>query len=189
MPSIKTTALAGLCALAAFSAVSTAQAGPLPAFGDTVSVTKDTPATRDTATISFAGLPSGQPLSVYPAPELLSGTFATTGVLNLLAYCTDLYNYSGSATYTVGNLTSSHQSNGTSDLSSTQLNNIGTLINNANKNPNVDQAATQLAIWSVEYGAAFSFTNASGSPAADEANYIGVLNGSAPQGVILYQLQ
>jgi hypothetical protein len=166
-----------------------AQAGTLLAhLGDTVRVTSNSSATNETATINFTHLPGGATsLSVYSAPELLSGTFGATNTAfsNLLFYCTDLYNYSSSsATYTVGYLTSSHQPSGTNDLTTTQLNNIATLIA-AN---NTDKSATQLAIWSVEYGSAFSFSGTSSATATDVTNYLGALNGTAPGNLQLYQL-
>jgi hypothetical protein len=164
-----------------------AKAGPLAAkFGDIVVVTSDQISSGETATISFVGLPTN-PLSVYSGPEKLFGTFgpAHTAFSDALVYCTDLYNYSAaSATYTVGYLTSSHQPSGNNDLSTLQVNNIATLIS-AN---HADQSATQLAIWSVEYGTAFSFTNTSTQTAADVAAYLAPLNGSAPRNVQLYQL-
>jgi len=163
-----------------------AKAGPV--LGDTVHVTSEAETeTADTAWISFSGLPGGGPLNVYTAPELLSGTFGVskTAFTNLLAYCTDLYHYSSPATYKVGSLTSSQQPTGANDLTTTQVNEIATLIS-ANHS---DQAATQLAIWSVEYGSAFSFSGASSSTTTDERNYLGALTGSAPANVIMYQLQ
>lgn len=183
-PLLTGTALAGAMLLSLMPAHATPQ---LPGLGDQVYVTNDTPATGDTATISFAHLP-GTPLSVYSAPELLSGTFGAAGTAftNLMAYCTDLYNYSGfPATYTVANLTSSHQPSGVDDLTTTQVNEIATLIA-ANY---ADLAATQLAIWSVEYGTAFSFSDTSDQTRADVASEIAALDGSAPSNVVLYQLQ
>jgi hypothetical protein len=174
-----------------------AQAGP--AFGDTVTVRAETETTGDTATISFSGLPAwnGQPagtsLTVHTAPVMLSGSFGAIGATNtafnnLLAYCTDLYEFSLTpATYTVRNLTSSHQpsTDAAFKLSANQVNQIANLIN-ANHS---DQAATQLAIWSVEYGGAFTFTGASASVTSDVTTYLHHLDSSAPQGFILYQLQ
>jgi hypothetical protein len=166
-----------------------ARAGPLMAqAGDTVIVTSDQISSSETATIKFAGLPGGAiSLAVYSGPEKLSGTFgaAHTAFNDLLFYCTDLYNYSsGSATYTVGHLTSSHQPSGVNDLTTVQVNNIATLIA-AN---HTDQPATQLAIWSVEYATAFSFTGTPAQTAADVGTYLASLNGSAPVDVQLYQL-
>ncbi len=166
-----------------------ADASVIPGFGNTVSVTSETETTGDTATISFGNLPGGNTsLSVYTAPALISGTYGAFNTIftALLGYCTDLYDYaSAKAKYTVGTLTSSHQSTGTNDLSQKQINEITTLIAANNK----DQAGTQLAIWSVEYGNAFSFSNASGSTGADAAAYLAALNGSTPADVALYQLQ
>jgi hypothetical protein len=165
-----------------------AHAGLLPAFGDTVRVTSETEATGDTATITFAGLPGGKPLNVYSSPELLTGSFGAmdTKFANLLVYCTDLYDYSASpATYTVGHLTSSHQPSPNQDLTAGQVNNIATLI----AAYHTDQAATQLAIWSVEYGTAFSFSNTSPTTVTDVKAYLAALNGSAPRNIVLYQLQ
>jgi hypothetical protein len=190
MTSIRKTFLAGLCALASFGTVSTAQAGLLPALGDTVNVTAEVETTGDTATISFAGLPGGVgSLSVYTAPVSLSGVFGMTSTVftGLVAYCTDLYHYSMTpALYTVGSLTSSNQPNNTPALTSLQVNNITALINNTS---HTDQAATQLAIWSVEYGTAFGFSDASGSTGSDATTYLAALTGAAPEGVTLYQLQ
>jgi hypothetical protein len=172
-----------------FGSVAPARAGSLMAqLGDTVHVTSDQISSGETATISFAGLPGNQTsLQVYSGPELLSGTYgaANTAFTNFLFYCTDLYNYSsGSATYTVGRLTSSHQPSGSNDLTTTQLNNIATLIS-ANHS---DQPATQLAVWSVEYGSAFGFTGAPAQTAADVVSYLAALDGSAPANMQLYQL-
>jgi hypothetical protein len=186
---VNTIARAGICALAVFSAVSAAHASPQLTLGQTVNVTTETETTGDTAIISFAGLPGGGPLDVYTAPVSLSGTFGATNTpfSGLLVYCTDLYHYSTTpASYTVELLTSSNQPNSTPVLTAAQINNIASLINDPT---HTDQAATQLAIWAVEYGSAFSFNNASGSTAADEGTYIAGLTGNAPTGVTLYQLQ
>lgn len=179
------TALGGALLLS----LGTAHATPLaPGLGDAVHVTGSS-RSDETATISFSGLPGGGPLSVYSGPETLVGTFtdATTNALTgLLAYCTDLYDYfSVPAEYTVGHLTSSHQPYGSDDLTTTQVNNIATLID-AN---HPDQSATQLAIWSVEYGGAFSFSGTSAGTATDVAAYISALDGSAPAHIALLQLQ
>jgi hypothetical protein len=167
-----------------------ARAGPsMNQVGEKVIVTSDQTSSNETATVSFAGLPGGKgSLSVYSGPEMLSGTFgpANTVFSDLLFYCTDLYNYSSSsAIYTVGYLTSSHQPSGTNDLIAVQVNNIATLIA-AN---HTDRPATQLAIWSVEYGKAFSFTGTPVQTAIDVQTYLTALNGSAPANVQLYQLQ
>jgi hypothetical protein len=182
-------AMLAAAALAGFLLVSLvpARAGLLLArFGDTVKVTGSQSSSGETAKISFVGLPAN-PLTVYSGPEKLSGTFGATNTAfnDVLVYCTDLYNYSASpATYTVGYLTSSHQPSGSNDLSTAQVNEIATLIA-AN---HADQSATQLAIWSVEYGKAFSFTGTPAQTATDVTAYLTALNGSAPANVQLYQL-
>jgi hypothetical protein len=177
------TALAGALLVAPVPAL----AGPfLAQFGDVVQVTSDRTSSSETAKISFAGLPTN-PLTVYSGPEMLSGTFgpAHTAFNDLVFYCTDLYKYSrATATYTVGSLTSSHQPSGNNDLTAAQVNNIATLIS-AN---HYDQSATQLAVWTVEYGNAFSFTGTSAQTAADVLAYLTPLTGSAPASVRLYQL-
>jgi hypothetical protein len=166
-----------------------AQADPLlPAFGDTVMVTSIANANGNTAIISFAGLPGGGSLDVYATPELISGTFGTasTPLNDLLVYCTDLYNYSAApATYTVGLLTSNRQPNSMPALTGAQIANIASLISNTQ---NTDQSATQLAIWSVEYGDAFSYFTTD-AITADVNAYLGGLTDQAPAGVDLYQLQ
>jgi hypothetical protein len=187
--SFKTTALAGLCALGFMACpIASAQAGYFMAqLGDTVTVSSLQNSSGETATISFAGLPS-TPLSVYSGPELLSGTFgaASMAFSNVLFYCTDLYHYSAApAAYAVSYLTSSHQPSGGNDLTTTQINKITTLI----AGNYADHSATQLAIWSIEYGSAFSFTGTSAQIASDVATYLSGLDGSAPANVQLYQLQ
>jgi hypothetical protein len=170
-----------------------AHAAPLlPALGNKVSVTSHSSANNDTARITFTGLSGGNPIDVYAAPELISGTFgASSSTLNnaltdLLVYCTDLHNYATfPATYTVGLLTSSNQPNSTPLLTAIQINNIATLINAKH----TDQTATQLAIWSVEYGSAFSYSNTSDGIATDVNSYINGLTGQAPANVAVYQLQ
>lgn len=188
-PTIRQTLVKSIGALAItlVGVAGTAHAAPMLSLGDTVQVTGESETTGDTAFITFAGLPGGQTLDVYTAPVTLTGSVNGIAFNDLLAYCTDLYNYSATpAIYTVGTLTSSHQPSGAADLSTTQVNNIATLIKNDWKG---DQAATQLAIWAVEYGDAFSFSNASGNTAADEAYDISMLDGSVPQGVEMVQLQ
>jgi hypothetical protein len=197
MPHAKTTTrgavLAGLCALSAFGITSTARAGPVPALGDIVSVTSEHETeTTDTATITFVGLPGGSQ-TVYTSPELLSGTFGPnpagtgTSFTDLLAYCTDLFHFSvAPALYTVALLTSSNQPGGPSDLTGTQQNQIANLISDPN---HTDQAATQLAVWHVEYGDAFSFTGTSSTILTDYNSYVGNLNGNTPQDIVMYQLQ
>jgi hypothetical protein len=186
---IRQAVLTACCALALLAAaMSPARAGYFLAhIGDTVSVTGSQPASSETATISFAGLPS-TPLSVYSSPEMLSGVYgaASTPFSGLLFYCSDLYNYSATpATYTVGYLTSSHQPSVGNVLSSMQLNKITTLL----AGNYADHSATQLAIWSIEYGNAFSFSGTSSQVANDVTSYLGGLDGSAPAGFRLFQLQ
>lgn len=177
-------------ALVAWIGTGTAHATPLlPGLGATVHVTSSQLAGSPTATISFAGLPGGNSsLTVYISPELFTGTFgaSNTPFSNLLVYCTDLHDYESTPeTYTVGYLTSSYQPNSTPALSTTQVNNIATLI----ADNYTDQAATQLAIWSVEYGNAFSFSNTTSTISNDVTTELAGLNGTAPPNEVLYQLQ
>jgi hypothetical protein len=172
--------------------VDRAQASPLmPGLGDTVNVATDTLVTNTTATINFPYLPNGnQSMSVYASPSWFSGTFGPTHTAfsNLLVYCTDLYDYSTTpTTYTVGTLTNSHQPNNNPEtaLTTGQVNKIATLIA-ANY---ADTTATQLAIWSVEYGDLFSFSNTASNIVTDVKNELDGLDGKAPANVALYQLQ
>jgi len=153
-------------------------AGPALANGDTVYVTSDSHSGA-TATINFAGLPGGGSLDVYSGPEFISGTFTgkTSGVFaNFMVYCTDLYNYFNvPSTYTVGPLTSSHQPSGNADLTTAQLNNIGELLAAHHS----DQSATQLAIWSEEYGSAFSYSGTDQATLTDVNAYLAALTGKS----------
>ena len=65
------------------------------------------------------------------------------------------------------------------------MNNIASLIASNYS----DQAATQPAIWSVEYGNAFLFSNTSSTITQDVATELAGLNGTAPPNEVLYQLQ
>jgi hypothetical protein len=193
---LKSSLLVGMNLLA-FSVA--AHARPVaPQVGDTVVVTGDTFQTTDTARISFSGLPSGTngQVEVYTGPDVLSGQFGTGGIANtpfsnLLVYCTDLYNYTVAppTTYVAGLLNTSHQAGADvpmdNQIGSIALNQIAALID-AN---NADQSATQLAIWSVEYGSAFSFVDNNAQTTADVATYIANAENAPIQNISLLQLK
>jgi hypothetical protein len=190
---ISTLAVLSVIGIVAKSVV--AQATPdVPTLHSTVSITSDVMDTSDTVTLTFAGVNGGKPISVYTNPDQLSGTFGTvsTPFANLFAYCTDLYHYTQTppVAYTVGHLTSSNQPAGDDDLTATQIANIIALIDNTS---HTDHAATQMAIWAVEYNTAnpnaVRFADATGSTETDEQTYLDGLTGVAPANVAVFELQ
>ena len=86
---------------------------------------------------------------------VLSGSGPNAGQ-TLLAWCLDIYTYLNNAsTYNLGTLTNAGTGGANPTLTNTQLGEIGALMANGerliNSSPN-QSAATQLAIWAVEYG-------------------------------------
>jgi hypothetical protein len=108
--------------------------------------------------------PAGLQNTSAPASEVaLSLTDGST----LLTWCVDIYDDAGTANYVSIQLATDRDNFGT-PLSQAQIGQIGGLIQHANTalagtpdpmGPTMDEisSATQLAIWSVEYGGGFSF--------------------------------
>jgi hypothetical protein len=85
----------------------------------------------------------------------------------LLAWCLDVYVYlQNSGTYQINPLTTAGSGGSNPALTSMQISQIGSLMVNGNAliqtspDPNVS-AAVQLAIWRIEYGNSFAYTNVS----------------------------
>src|SRR5664279_2016273 len=91
----------------------------------------------------------------------LIGAGANSGQ-NLLAWCLDVYDFlAGSGTYNIAPLTTAGAGGSNPSLTTTQIGEIGALMKNGDLHigDSTDvSAATQLAIWKVEYGAAFAYT-------------------------------
>lgn len=109
---------------------------------------------------------------------LLHGAGANTGQL-VAAWCLDIYDFlANSGTYTTGPLTTAG-SGGTNHtnptLTNVQISEIGSLMVNGvaliNTNTNVS-AATQLAIWMIEYGNTFSYSGVSSTVTALAQQYV-----------------
>ena len=85
----------------------------------------------------------------------------------LAAWCLDVYDFlTHSGTYTVGPLTTTGSGGSNPALTTTQISEIGSLMLKGNSLVNTGtnvSAATQLAIWIVEYGASFTFSGVSSS--------------------------
>ncbi len=97
---------------------------------------------------------------------VLHGSGANLGQ-TLDAWCLDVYDFlTHSGTYTVGPLTTTGSGGSNPGLSTTQISEIGSLMLKGNSligtGTNVS-AATQLAIWMVEYGASLTFSGVSTS--------------------------
>jgi hypothetical protein len=99
---------------------------------------------------------------------VLNGTGANAGT-TLPVWCLDIYNFlANSGTYNVGTLTMAGAGGLNPTLTATQIGQIGALMLNGGQliNSSADaSAATQLAIWKVEYGSSFAF-NGDLSPGA-----------------------
>ena len=92
---------------------------------------------------------------------VLDGAGANAGQFQA-AWCLDIYDFlTNSGTYTVTPLTTAGSGSSNPALTTTQIAEIGSLMVNGtariNTNTNVS-AATQLAIWMVEYGSAFTYS-------------------------------
>jgi hypothetical protein len=89
---------------------------------------------------------------------------------SIAVWCLDIFNLlTTSATFNVGPLTTAGAGGSNPTLSAAQISEIGSLMMHGNAliNSNTDvSAATQLAIWTVEYGNAFKFSGASSTLAA-----------------------
>jgi hypothetical protein len=114
----------------------------------------------------------------------LVGTGASAGI-NIMAWCLDVYDpllgsAGGSGSFTYNVTTPLLPPSGT--LSANQIGEIGGLMANGNANigtANVS-AATQLAIWEVEYGSAFRFAGVSWQTSNLATMLIGELGGMIP---------
>src|SRR5262249_37816125 len=101
----------------------------------------------------------------------------------ILAWCLDVYTYlQSSGTYTISPLTTAGSGSPNPTLTTTQIGEIGALMSHGealiNTGSNVS-AATQLAIWEVEYGASFTSNGISSSVSNLAATYVtDVTNGT-----------
>src|SRR5664280_2922903 len=113
---------------------------------------------------------------------------------NLLAWCLDVYNsLAPSGTYTIAPLTTAGAGGSNPSLTTTQIGEIGALMKNGDLHIGAStdvSAATQLAIWKVEYGAAFAYTGLDAGAIALAATYLTDAaaggTGWAPEGVNLF---
>ena len=78
------------------------------------------------------------------------------------AWCVDIYDFlTHSGTYTIGPLTTAGSGGSNPSLSTAQISQIGSLMVHGTALINTDtnvSAATQLAIWMVEYGIGFTYS-------------------------------
>ena len=117
---------------------------------------------------------------------VVNGSGANAGQ-TLYAWCLDIFDdlIQTASSFNVGTLTAGHSPGGSNPvLSASQLAAIGSLIlyGNANIGNAHVSAATQLAIWQVEYGNTFTFTGVGGATLALENT---LLSGVAPGGNLL----
>jgi hypothetical protein len=93
----------------------------------------------------------------------LIGTGPNIGQV-LLAWCLDVYTYlQHSGTYNIGLLGTGGSGGSNPTLTTGQINEISWLMTNGNANINTsnESAATQLAIWKVEYGSSLTYSGVS----------------------------
>jgi PEP-CTERM motif len=138
------------------------------------------------AHVSYAGSPNVSNEYVGSGEISLTVQDSPSGASSsLLVWCTDLFdNLAVPSVYDVSLLTRDHGTVGTL-LSALQLGQINALISHgsallASGFSNQVSSAIQLAIWSVEYGSAFSFTSDDGGVADLVSTYVGHVSGSAP---------
>lgn len=101
----------------------------------------------------------------------LNGTGPNMGQ-NLAVWCLDVFDQlqTGPYAYQETTVTAGLQLQGwTSPITTTQIQQIGDLMEQVNGGINNDKAAVQLAIWASLYGSGFSFLGGSGTLASDEA--------------------
>jgi hypothetical protein len=144
----------------------------LPVRADTIHVTSYATGLGENAHITYA--PSGDNNSYVFAGQIFLNT--DTGE-HLPTWCTDIFHtLTGTGYFTVQDPLSQNGSG--ASLSAGQVGQIGWLIdnfNNASTKTNRLASATQLAIWSVEYGAGFSFVSDDSllnGPTGDVANLV-----------------
>jgi hypothetical protein len=89
---------------------------------------------------------------------VLNGSGANAGQ-DILAWCLDIYTFlANTGTYGLSSLTTAGSGGSNPSLTATQIGEIGALMLNGDRLINTSRdvsAATQLAIWKVEYGASF----------------------------------
>jgi hypothetical protein len=107
---------------------------------------------------------------------VLLGSGTNTGQ-NILAWCLDIYTYlTRSGSYSVGSLTTAGSGGSNPSLTNIQIGEIGALMRNGNALINTSRdvsAATQLAIWEVEYGPGFHFSGLGSGVTSLAQKYIG----------------
>src|ERR1700722_1998146 len=95
---------------------------------------------------------------------------------SLLVWCLDIFTYlNGSGAYQVGPLTTAGSGAPSPSLKPAQISEIGSLIvhGDALINTAFDvSAATQLAIWEVEYGSGFSYSGLDAQASSDAKRYL-----------------
>jgi hypothetical protein len=115
---------------------------------------------------------------------VLNGSGANAGQ-NFLAWCLDIYTFlANTGTYGLSSLTTAGSGGSNPSLTTTQIGEIGALMLNGDRLINASRdvsAATQLAIWKVEYGASFSSDGISPSVTSLAQTYI---NQAGPGGTL-----
>jgi hypothetical protein len=115
---------------------------------------------------------------------VLNGAGANAGQ-SLLAWCLDIYTYlvnpsPSSTTYNLGTLTNAGSGGLNPTLTNTQIGEIGALMFNGQRlissSPNAS-AATQLAIWEVEYGSKLTFSGLPSDTVTLAGQYVGDVAG------------
>ena len=92
---------------------------------------------------------------------VLNGTGPNAGQ-TLSAWCLDVFTYLTTAgTYTIGSLTTAGSGGSNPVLTSGQISEIGSLMVNGMSSNSNSSAATQLAIWMLEYGSNFNYSGVS----------------------------
>jgi hypothetical protein len=111
---------------------------------------------------------------------ILEGSGANAGQ-TLLAWCLDIYTALKSAgTYNIGTLTAAGSGAPNPTLTNAQIGEIGALMLNGERLANSmlnSSAATQLAIWEVEYGSKFHFAGLNSGTVSLAQQYLNDANG------------
>ena len=102
---------------------------------------------------------------------ILNGAGPNSGQ-TLTAWCLDVSVYlTTSGTYTLGPLTTAGAGGSNPTLTTGQISEIGSLMLNALSSDTNSSAATQLAIWMLEYGSEFSYSDVSSAVTALALTY------------------
>lgn len=135
-----------------------------PAQATTFNVTSETYNTANVVNLTYAGPPS-KTESVYATPVTLHGQYDGMGsFFDIVAWCLDVVDTAYVPyTYNIAQYSANDVRPGMRSLDGGQLRQIASLMENGLTGSTLVKAATQLAIWKVEYGSDITFNGLTGT--------------------------